>query len=198
MKIENIFTSFIATDYLTSINNEELKKYAFELQKNNEGVIKSNFLGWQSDILIEPNQQITFLINEVLKRVNFAKHPLGFKQTFDMHLTNLWININPINSFNRPHLHPGAIFSGVYYIDCNIDSGKLVFKHPSIAQQYSLDEEIIESYTEFNAATWSVLPEIGKLIIFPAWLEHYVEPNASDKERVSIAFNVNIKKAAVT
>jgi uncharacterized protein (TIGR02466 family) len=196
MKIENIFTSFIATDFLTAIDNSELKEYAFKLQETNEGVIKSNFLGWQSDILTAPNHQVTTLANNILQRINAAKQPLGFRDDTTMYLANMWININPTNSFNRPHLHPGAIFSGVYYIDCTPDSGSLVFKHPSVGQLYSLQEDTLLEFTEFNAGTWSVLPEIGKLVIFPAWLEHYVEPNASTKSRISIAFNINIKKVA--
>ena len=31
------------------------------------------------------------------------------------------------------------------------------------------------------------------MYVFPAWLEHGVEPNRSDSERVSIAFNVQIQ-----
>jgi uncharacterized protein (TIGR02466 family) len=69
-----------------------------------------------------------------------------------------------------------------------------VFKHPAIAQQYALQEETLSTFTEYNASIWSILPEAGKLIIFPAWLEHYVEPNTSTEERISIAFNINIKK----
>ena len=197
MKIEQIFTSFIATDFLKSIDNADLKKYAFEIKKNNKGVVKSNYGGWQSDILTAPNQQVTQLADEILKRVSNAKQPLGFREDTILYLNNLWVNINPTNSFNRPHLHPGAIFSGVYYVDCTPDSGKLVLKHPSIAQQYSLEENIIENFTEFNASTWSVSPEIGKLVIFPSWVEHYVEPNASAEDRISIAFNINIKKVTL-
>jgi uncharacterized protein (TIGR02466 family) len=194
MKIENIFTSFIATDFLTDIDNDELKEYAFKLQENNEGVIKSNFLGWQSDILTDLSDQVTDLASNILQRMNTAKKPLGFRDDTMMYLANMWININPTNSFNRPHLHPGAIFSGVYYIDCTPDSGNLVFKHPSIGQLYSLQEDTLSDFTDFNAGTWSVHPEVGKLVIFPAWLEHYVEPNASTESRISIAFNINIKK----
>jgi uncharacterized protein (TIGR02466 family) len=197
MKIENIFTSFIASDYLTSINNDELKEYAFALQATDKGVIKSNFLGWQSDIVTSPNQQLTMLANSILERITAAKKSFGFREDTKAYLSNLWININPINSFNRPHLHPGSIFSGVYYVDCNADSGKLVFKHPSIGQLYSLQEDILSDFTQFNSGTWSVLPEIGKLVIFPAWLEHYVEPNASSEERISIAFNINIEKITI-
>jgi len=182
------------SDFLTSVNNNDLKTYAFELRNSNEGVIKSNFLGWQSDILTVPNKQITQLVDEILKRINSAKQVLGFREDTVAYLTNLWININPTFSFNRPHVHPDSVFSGVYYVECTADSGKLVFKHPAIAQQYALQEETLSTFTEYNASIWSILPEAGKLIIFPAWLEHYVEPNTSTEERISIAFNINIKK----
>ena len=34
-------------------------------------------------------------------------------------------------------------------------------------------------------------PEDNKLILFPSWLEHDVEPSKSDEDRISIAFNVS-------
>ena len=30
----------------------------------------------------------------------------------------------------------------------------------------------------------------GTLLVFPAWLEHSVDANASESERISISFNV--------
>lgn len=196
MKIENIFTSFIATENLTGINNSELKKYANDLRMHETGVIKSNFLGWQSNILTVPNCQINMLVDEILKRIDSAKQGLGFREDTEAYLTNLWININPTCSFNRPHVHPDCVFSGVYYVECTADSGKLVCKHPAIAQQYSLKEETLSTFTEYNTSIWSITPEAGKLLIFPAWLEHYVEPNTSTEERISIAFNINIRKVS--
>ena len=35
-------------------------------------------------------------------------------------------------------------------------------------------------------------PKDGDLILWPAWVPHEVEPNLSDKERINIAFNINI------
>ena len=141
-----------------------------------------------------PNAQIELLVDSVIQRVSELKSRLGFKDDARIYLNNLWININQKSSFNRPHVHPGSALSGTYYVDCNINSGNIVFKHPSMGQQYSLKEDSIIDFTEFNAATWSVRPEVGTLIIFPSWLEHYVEPNVSDLERISIAFNIEIEK----
>lgn len=37
-------------------------------------------------------------------------------------------------------------------------------------------------------------PKIGGLVVFPAWLHHYVNDNHSEIDRFSIAFNTHIVK----
>lgn len=196
MNINNIFSSFLAVDSLSMIDNSELKRYSNELRMKEIGVIKSNYGGWQSDILTVPNSQISLLVEEILKRAEILKSLLGIKEEYTLFLTNLWININQKSNFNRPHIHPDSILSGVYYVDCVPDSGQIVFLHPSIAQKILIDENAIGSFTEFSSASNTVDAENGKLVIFPSWIEHYVEPNLSDQERISIAFNINIKKVS--
>ena len=44
--------------------------------------------------------------------------------------------------------------------------------------------------TEFTAEEMRMPPEEGRMYVFPGWLEHGVEENKSDQDRVSIAFNV--------
>jgi hypothetical protein len=34
------------------------------------------------------------------------------------------------------------------------------------------------------------VPEEGKLLLFPSWLEHHVEAFEGDGERISVSFNV--------
>jgi uncharacterized protein (TIGR02466 family) len=194
MEINHIFSCFLATDFLEDIDNEELKKYALTIRESTPGVIKSNFLGWQSDILQIPNPQVSLLVDSILKKSDSLKSRLGFKEEYYFYLNNLWININQKSSFNRPHIHPDCLLAGVYYIDCNETQGKIVFRNPSMVQQCIIDEDSISKFTEFNSSSWSATPETGKLMIFPSWLEHYVEPNITDQERISIAFNISIKK----
>lgn len=194
MKINNIFSSFLAIDMLSNVDNIELKRYSNDLKTQEVGVSKSNFLGWQSDTLTVPSDQIDLLVKEILNRAEVLKSIVGFKKEFRLYLNNLWININQTSSFNRPHIHPGSVFSGVYYVDCNTDSGSIVFLHPSMAQKILVRESTVGVFSEFSAATNTVTPEIGKLIIFPSWVEHYVEPNLSTEDRISIAFNIDIKE----
>jgi ectoine hydroxylase-related dioxygenase (phytanoyl-CoA dioxygenase family) len=42
-----------------------------------------------------------------------------------------------------------------------------------------------------NQNVGEYLPENGKLIVFPSWLEHSVLANKTNEIRISIAFNVN-------
>lgn len=192
MNVKNIFSSFLAIDMLSDIDNEELKRYSKNLKDQENGVIKSNFLGWQSDTLDVPNSQIDRLVGEIQKRANILKPVFGFKKDYRLYLSNLWININQTSSFNRPHVHTESVFSGVYYVDCFADSGKLVLLNPSMAQKILINEYDLDFFTEFSSSVMSVDPEIGKLIIFPSWVEHYVEPNLNPEERISIAFNISV------
>jgi uncharacterized protein (TIGR02466 family) len=52
-----------------------------------------------------------------------------------------------------------------------------------------ISPHMVESYNTFSSATYTINPVEGKLIIFPAWLEHEVLPTNTDEERISISFN---------
>ena len=44
--------------------------------------------------------------------------------------------------------------------------------------------------TDFTTDEIQMRPEAGRMYVFPGWLEHGVEENKSDQDRVSIGFNV--------
>lgn len=189
MDITYIFKSFLTTEKLSCIDNDELKKYAYYLQKSSNGVIKSNVRGWQSDELFEPNLEIGKLVDMIIENLKLVHTEFGLKDEYKMQLGNLWININNKSSFNRPHVHPDSTVSGVYYVSVPKDSGNIVFNHPAVAQSYHINESTLKNTNSINASTWHLTPEAGLLILFPSWLTHYVEPSNSDDDRISIAFN---------
>jgi ectoine hydroxylase-related dioxygenase (phytanoyl-CoA dioxygenase family) len=45
----------------------------------------------------------------------------------------------------------------------------------------------------FTSSVWSYGPVAGDLIIFPAYLSHFVESNMSAEDRISIAFNTALR-----
>jgi len=48
----------------------------------------------------------------------------------------------------------------------------------------------VDQLTDFTTSEVRMRPEEGRLYIFPGWMEHGVEENQSDSDRISISFNV--------
>jgi hypothetical protein len=48
----------------------------------------------------------------------------------------------------------------------------------------------VDKPTEFTSSELRMRPEEGRMYVFPGWLEHGVDENLSNRNRVSISFNV--------
>jgi uncharacterized protein (TIGR02466 family) len=193
MNLSLLFTNFLVEDKQLNLDNNNLLNHCFELKKTIKGLSTSNYGGWHSDYLNTTDVVMQPLIDAVLYRCNLLKNDLGFKKNRNVELSNYWVNINEKHNFNMPHSHYLSFFSAVYYVKVPKNSGKISFKNPIPAYEYTIQPDMIENYTHFNAGQWEVQPEEGQLLIFPAWLEHCVLPNESDEQRVSIAFNIKLK-----
>ena len=192
MKIENIFSDFLAIENL-NINNELLESFCIDKMENDAGRRVSNRLGWQSNDLDITDENIKPLIKVINdKSIELYQH-FEFNKNNTIELDNIWININKKYSFNSVHNHPGALFSGVYYVKCSLHSGSINMINPNVSHRYVIDEGMIDRYNYFNSSNWYYKPNPGDLIIFPGWLSHEVEPNLDDEDRISIAFNINYK-----
>ena len=187
--IETAFVSPVFFEKIETINNEDLKKFTYELKNKTTGRIASNLGGWQSESIEEPLAELKDLVQEITTRCNQFHVDLGIKSSYVHAITNMWINVNKTGSMNRPHCHPGSTFSGVYYVSCKLDSGRIVFTNPNA---YFCNEGHIETYTPVTSAMYFQRPEESKIIIFPSWMSHYVEPNENSEDRISISFNTSI------
>jgi uncharacterized protein (TIGR02466 family) len=186
MIIQNIFTNFLAIDTLSIDNLDMIEQFCYEkikIEPSDPG--QSNMSELELDTLFLPiKQQIEYRLEEIKKEFEF-KNNLSFK------IGRIWINLNQNNNVTRPHLHSNSLLSGVLYIKCK-DSGPIVFMHPVMAHQYVISPDTVKKFNMFNSADISVTPEVGKLIIFPSWLVHYVENNLDYSDRISIAFNIKV------
>jgi uncharacterized protein (TIGR02466 family) len=96
-----------------------------------------------------------------------------------------WINFYNKNDYQFDHEHTGDI-SGVYYYQTNANDGNIVFSNPNVSTK-------LQRFPS-NSFSKSIYykPRIGKIVLFPSWLTHRVEPNKTDDTRISIAFNLKI------
>jgi uncharacterized protein (TIGR02466 family) len=187
--LQPIFSSFIYSDKL-DIDNNALEKVCYQKEQKDSGVFASNEGGWQS-VTTYNNSAGDFkeLISEITIRCNQLHKDLGFVENKKQEIGNFWININRDKDSNNPHSHPGAFFSGVYYVKAKPRAGAITLMHPVSSHAYAIPYGVNSHPTSYNLSNWTEEPEAGKLIIFPPWVVHYVQPNRSDDDRISIAFN---------
>jgi len=161
--------------HLDNLDIPYLIKECYEVKdKNKKGVKKSNIGGYQSsEIDIMGNPKFYFLIDRLNKLIQ------KFFISPNIHLDSAWINISSKGHWNSIHTHNTNIDevkkkSGVLYLQATSKSGAIGFTNPlSSAHQYLIK------------------PQPGQLLMFSQLHPHYVEPNNSDQDRISIAFNCN-------
>jgi uncharacterized protein (TIGR02466 family) len=113
-------------------------------------------------------------------------------------IDTLWINVNPRNAYNTLHDHPDSVLSGVYYVQGNAKSGRLRFRDPRSAKRMAPWPVAVGAKTDKRH--WdrvSLSPVAGRMVMFPSWLEHEVESNQSNEDRISISFNLVFVKSPI-
>lgn len=167
------------------------------LREKDEGVSKSNRGGWHSkgNLFDSDAESIRTLRALATEAVYAATRKVGAKvdpETLKLKLFG-WMNANPPGGFNAPHTHPGAHWSGVYYVSQPEteagNSGMIEFLDPrtDLPNWRILDAPAFRLKKKFR-------PAAGEIVIFPSYLVHWVYPNETREERVSIAFNATFRK----
>ncbi|MGR3660732.1 MAG: TIGR02466 family protein [Paracoccaceae bacterium] len=96
------------------------------------------------------------------------------------------------------------MWSGVYYVQAPEGAGKIEFTDPRTVQSFNSaafipnQQRPVECWTKVK-----VQPVAGKMLFFPSWLYHSVEPNLAtgdgpDSDRIIISFNINQSKKTTT
>lgn len=170
----------------------DLVQWIYDYQKLDEGRNLSNIGGWQSSNVLETPEFKKYLNYMKIHLKNIIESILSSDSK--AHLVNMWININKKHDFNWNHVHPDSHLSGVFWIKCPESSGDLVFDSPQNFSDWKLYESVKDDYKKsyFMREVVTFAPKEGSMVVFPPNLRHGVSPNSSDKDRISIAFNIKI------
>jgi uncharacterized protein (TIGR02466 family) len=122
-------------------------------------------------------------------------HVKRFAQRLDMDLlevnlamTDCWVNVMSRGAVHPLHSHPGAVFSGTYYVSTPQGCSSIGFQDPRWELSSDAPPRLKECRTE-NQRQISYSAEAGKVVLFESWLRHQVTSNPTVEERVSISFN---------
>jgi hypothetical protein len=190
MKINPVFTNFIATDII-QLNNEHIKDVCYEIRNKDPGRQISNEGGWQSNN-VNLQTVLPELYKEIKNRLDDLHYYFEFKDNLIQKITDTWININKKHDFNTVHDHGGGMFTGIYYVNAGQNMGNVEFLTPIAAHTFCFNGTMVKNSNPFNSNIQKVFPQTGMLVIFPSWLFHYTRPNYTDEDRISISFNSHV------
>ena len=179
--------------------NQQLKTYCLEQEKSAKGIETGSIEGGYHssrqffDSENAAIQQLKVMLMEDAKQYLAAywkqesTTPLAKLGDLSMRMTG-WSVILREGDVSKPHTHPGAQLSGVYYVSTHDDlmrgGGELVLADPRIRATVS---PVVGQKS--NAL---FQPKNGITVLFPSFLEHYVLPFKGSGERISIAYNMSL------
>ena len=169
------------------LDNNTLAQHIIQWSQQDQGVKKTNMNGWHSTTDMHLKEEYQPLVNELYK----MQHEIYQEEWLDRKpmLGNMWANINYSGGYNRPHVHPNCLYSGVYYVKTQPQCGELVVNDPRPGIQTMMPARKQGQPPKHLWREAHIEPVTGRLIMFPAWLWHCVEENKSNDVRISVSFN---------
>ena len=113
-----------------------------------------------------------------------------------LEITGCWANVSAPGAPHRMHTHPNNFLSGVYYVHVTDGADTINFHDPR--PQTAIIRPPVTELTAYNTDQVVLRVATGSLILFPAWLSHSVDANHSDRERISVSFNLMFATYAET
>jgi len=145
-------------------------------------------IDFKENIIQKYNLQIfSQCLNEHLKSyLEEIYSPLS-KNILDYKITASWLTLTKKGMYARAHTHGEADISGVYYFKTNGEDGRIFFNNPNQLILNSVCFKHMDQTVYFK-------PSVGKFILFPGWLQHAVQTNTTDNDRVSLSFNIQFNR----
>jgi uncharacterized protein (TIGR02466 family) len=112
----------------------------------------------------------------------------------EVELCENWFTVTRKNGYHEVHKHGSSTWSGVYYVKASRDDAPIVFVNESHFNSSWPTNTSKTILNDFNSNQKICSVETGLLLIFPGFLLHKVERQDRDSDRITIAFNFNIKK----
>ena len=167
--------------------NKDLERDIVAWSKQDKGVVRTNVQGWHSTTDMQERPEYKNLVNmlyEAQKTIYDQEHLAS-----EPFLGNMWANINPPGGMNRAHQHPNSLWSGVYYVKAPKNCGHLKIDDPrnSASMIRPRQKEGPVPSRLYRETHYEAID--GRLIMFPSWLMHCVDPNQSNDIRISVSFN---------
>lgn len=184
----DLYELFPTTIYSFDIEDQTITENAlnflnsYHLSKNNKT--------WEEEVLQTDNN--LHLLSETQELITFfdlclsSIKNINQLQTDKIKITLCWGNKSTRNSKHQNHYHPNSLYSGIFYLTSG--GAKTVFYDPVNYRNEAMIK-VFGNNINPNPNKAEIIPEKGKLVIFPSWFRHSTENHEEDSTRWSISFN---------
>ena len=188
INIETWFPTYIGQEIIS--DNKKIEKKLTPLCKKIQKVKNS----WVAKLYntchsynICADKRFDIINNIVYNKVHEYIKALGSTQVINF--AEGWFNVYKKYSFQEFHCHPNRMISVIYVLKSSDYDPKIIFERDQ--GMYSQEMEVSSHASMVKVQYKSVQ---GNLLIFRSSLNHCVEMQTHNKERISLAYNFNLKK----
>lgn len=198
--LNHIFTTPVLRNMaeLTPEQRAEICEHLLTLRARAPGESKSNRGGWHSSgNLFAPEHRQFPAMRDAIAKALFQYIAEAFGHCEEMQLSLVgWTVINRAGDYNVPHNHATSLLSGALYLSVpdGMKGGAINFQDPRLNLNAHETEGMrrLKVRPPWMSTGFCMQPNAGEIIVFPAWLNHWVEPfqcDQADALRIVISFN---------
>jgi len=179
-------------DNLSAVQNELLNCYSLLVQNNaftdtthkqlnNWNSSTANLSNYFQEELISKYKLSSFEA-ELDKKLKAYFKTMDVQNLPEYKIQASWMSLTKHKEYTHKHAHYQCDVSGVYYIQTNGVDGDISFHSPISTLE--------NSYPFRTVKAIHYPPKVGRLILFPSFLEHEVYENSTQDDRISFSFNI--------
>ena len=189
-----LFPTDVYVEENSDIDNKKLSKIILEKEKTEPSKMgQSNQRGWQStSITLHYDEGFSGVVDLIKENLTTVCSYQNYKKGITFTINSMWASVNRYRDLNMKHLHGRSDWSWAYYVTAPKGSGSIVFCDPRTRRAMYQKEDLLQNFdSPSQCGECKIVPSVGKLVIFPSYLEHYVEPNLTKQPRISISGNID-------
>ena len=175
---------FVQDDFLFEETAVYMKNYIQRLWQD-----RSNDVNWQTEPDLHTKVEFKIFADMILDTSKEILETLDYAVE-DIAITDMWGNVLRKGEVHPPHTHSNNFLSGVYYLYSDKAAG-IQFFDPRPSSDVLVPKKTNKTHNNSNLLSFA--SKTNRAVFFPSWLQHWVPQNISEKNRISIAWNVQLK-----
>ena len=189
---------FEKEDVMSEEFNQKLEKWIVEYSEKDEAAKNwsqkfygAGFTSFGSNQTLHKNEPLfQELAKGLIPSIKEFFQELKAVEPKEIYCVGMWCSINKPKSMHQRHIHPMSACSGTYYVNADPEMGNIFIHDPYDNRQMGVNFKP-DSPLAFD--TYAVPVKSRKVIMFPGWVSHSVQQNMSDKDRIGVSFNFQVR-----